>query len=299
MSQRLSASLAENLRVLEEKFGDSADYYAKKLRFGAVPAAIVMFDGISSVQNLWNILLDAASGTWALGGRLRLAKDGAAAFALLLHASDLPAEPAPVADWPAAVRALTAGMALVLLDGCPQAIAFSVQSFAYRAVSAPSAEGNLRGSREGFTELLRVNISLLRRLIRTDTLVIEAAQCDTATRTEYALCYVRGAADPEKLEKLRRRLQSARPPVLLDSSYFAPWLRPEPFRLFSPFGYTERPAVAAAKLCEGKAVILVNGSPSAMIVPYLFAENFECLDDYGGTAYFATLLRLLNMRPSC
>lgn len=58
--------------------------------------------------------------------------------------------------------------------------------------------------------------------------------------------------------------------------------------------YTERPIVAAAKLREGKFVILVNGSPSALILPTLFCENFECLDDYAGTAYFASFLRVLK-----
>ena len=52
--------------------------------------------------------------------------------------------------------------------------------------------------------------------------------------------------------------------------------------------------MAAAKLREGKFVILVNGSPSALILPTLFCENFECLDDYAGTAYFASFLRVLK-----
>ena len=58
--------------------------------------------------------------------------------------------------------------------------------------------------------------------------------------------------------------------------------------------YTERPAVAAAKLCEGKLVILVNGSPSALVLPALFSEQFECLDDYASTAVFSSFLRVLK-----
>lgn len=80
----------------------------------------------------------------------------------------------------------------------------------------------------------------------------------------------------------------------MDSSYFVPWLFPCKIRTFAPVRYTERPIVAAAKLREGKFVILVNGSPSALILPTLFCENFECLDDYAGTAYFASFLRVLK-----
>ena len=152
----------------------------------------------------------------------------------------------------------------------------------------------LRGSREGFTDLLRVNLSLLRRLIRTDTLMQEAAQAHTCCNTEYALCYCKDRADPAMVRRVRAILQSARPELLLDSSYFVPWLFPCRFRLFSPVSYTERPAVAAAKLCEGKIIVLVNGSPSAMILPTLFCENFDCLDDYATTAFFSSFLRILK-----
>lgn len=185
-------------------------------------------------------------------------------------------------------------MAVLLLDGCGQGIAFSVQGLKFRSVEEPSGEGSLRGSREGFADLLRVNLSLLRRLIRTDALVQEVAQAACPMQTEYALCYCRDKADPAAVARVRQALQKAKPALLLDSSYFLPWLFPTKLRLFAPVSYTERPAVAAAKLCEGKLVILVNGSPSALVLPSLFCENFDCLDDYATTAVFSSLVRLLK-----
>ncbi len=96
------------------------------------------------------------------------------------------------------------------------------------------------------------------------------------------------------MARVRRTLQEAKPELLLDSSYFVPWLFPARCRLFAPVSYTERPASAAAKLCEGKIVILVNGSPSALVLPSLFCENFDCLDDYATTALFSSFLRILK-----
>ena len=113
-------------------------------------------------------------------------------------------------------------------------------------------------------------------------------------KTEYALCYCKGKVSPGALAQVRKILAQAKPELLLDSSYFVPWLFPCRFRLFSPVSYTERPAVAAAKLCEGKIIVLVNGSPSAMILPTLFCENFDCLDDYATTAFFSSFLRILK-----
>lgn len=290
--EQLSSHLAANLAELNARFGRSADFYAKELELYHCKGAIVLFDGMASLKGLWQLLLDAASRRTPPGPAEQLT--GEQVFALLFEHSALPAEPAPVEDWDALIRRLTAGMAVLLLDGCAKGIAFSVQSLNARSVDEPAGEGNLRGSREGFADLLRVNTSLLRRCFRNDALVIEIDQADCEMKTEYALCYCRDTADPKAVQKVRQTLQRARPQLLLDSSYFVPWLFPCKIRTFAPVRYTERPIVAAAKLREGKFVILVNGSPSALILPTLFCENFECLDDYAGTAYFASFLRVLK-----
>ncbi len=128
---------------------------------------------------------------------------------------------------------MTAGMAVLLMDGCDRGIAFSVQNLKFRSVGEPEGEGNLRGSREGFSDLLRINLSLLRRLIRTEALVQEVAQADTPMATEYALCYCKGQVSPQALEYVRKALTAAKPAMLLDSSYFLPWLLPASFRLFT------------------------------------------------------------------
>ena len=289
---QLSSSLSENLAAFNTMFGPSADYYAKQVTLGGCPGAILLFDGMASLSTLWTLLLDAVDRADRFAGRPQAS--ARQIFEGLLYHSDLPAQGSPVRSTEEAVQLLTAGFAVVLLDGWAQGIAVAAQSLQFRSIGEPSGEGNLRGSREGFSDLLRVNLSLLRRLVRSEALVLEVAQAGTAMGTEYALCYCRDKADREMVAKVRDTLRQAKPELLLDSSYFIPWLLPVRCRLFTPAGYTERPAVAAAKLCEGKMVVLVNGSPSAMVLPALFAENFECLDDYATTAFFSSFLRVLK-----
>ena len=291
--QQLSQNLSANLAALDRMFGPSADYYAKEITIYHCKAVILLFDGMASLDSLWTLLLDAAS-RQAPPVQPGQCCTGMQAYELILHDSAFPAENAPVEDMDELTKRLTAGMAVLLLDGCAKGIAFSVQGLKFRSVGEPSGEGNLRGSREGFADLLRVNLSLLRRLIRSEQLVQEAAQADTGMRTEYAICYCKNKADPAMVQHVRKTLAAAKPELLLDSSYFVPWLLPGKARLFTPVSYTERPAVVAAKLCEGKIVVLVNGSPSAMVLPALFCENFECLDDYASTAVFSSFLRVLK-----
>ena len=288
--QQLSRELAENLAALDALFGASADYYSKSITIYHCRGNIVLFDGMASLESLWQLLLEGAS-------RHTLPPEqhtGPQVFRLILQDSVFPAESQPVEDMEDLIRRLTAGMAVLLLDGCPQGIAFSVQGLKFRSVEEPEGEGNLRGSREGFADLLRINLSLLRRLIRNGDLVQEVAQADTPAKTESGVCYCRSVADPAMVQRVKRLLATAKPEMLLDSSYFMPWLLPGRWRLFSPVSYTQRPAVAAAKLCEGRILILVNGSPSALVLPALFCENFECLDDYASTAVFSSFLRLLK-----
>lgn len=288
---QLSEHLETNLAALNARLGSSADFYAKPIELYHCRGAILLFDGMASMESLWELLLDAVSRQTPEQKDLYT---GEAVFNLLDRHSALPAEPDPVEDWETLMQRLTAGMAVLLLDGCKKGLAFSVQSLKFRSIEEPSGEGNIRGSREGFSDLLRVNLSLLRRLIRTDALVLEVQASACAMKTEYAVCYWRGKVSPAAVERVRETLRKADPQLLLDSSYFVPWLFPCRVRTLTPCSYTERPAVAAAKLSEGKILVLINGSPSVMILPTLFCENFECLDDYAQPAFFASFLRMLK-----
>ena len=290
--QQLSRSLSANLAQLKDSFGQSADFYSKQVQLYGCPCAILLFDGMASLSSLWTVLLDAASRHTPAAAQSKL--EGEQVFALIFHQSDLPAESTPVADMADLVRRMTAGMAVLLMDGCDRGIAFSVQNLKFRSVGEPEGEGNLRGSREGFSDLLRINISLLRRLIRTETLTVETMICGERTATEVALVYDRSLAPEELVKQIRGRLSKAKLPVLFDSSYLVPFLQRGRFSFFQQAGYTERPATACAKLCEGKIIILVNGSPFAMIIPYFFSEHFQSLDDYSTKAYFASFIRMIK-----
>ena len=179
-------------------------------------------------------------------------------------------------------------------SGFMSASYLSITEEDYSGVTTPSGEGNMRGSQEAFTELLRNNVSLLRRQFRSGTLVAEIATAHTRAKTEYCLCYDSALAPSETIHALRDRLEKIELPVLLDSAYFASFLKQDKLNLFPAAAYTERPATACARLCEGKAVVLVAGCPYAMVVPSFFAEHFECLDDYASGAVFAGLIRLLK-----
>ena len=286
--EKLSPRLQDTLAMLKERFGDSSDFYSKPATVAGIPCAIVLFTGISSPEKLWVMALDA------LNRDPIFPMDGPALRDRLLCQSVIPTESDPLENRSELIQKLCGGLSVLLIDGCAGGVAFSTQQMPQRSISTPSGEGDIRGSHEAFTEQLRSNVSLLRRQFRGGTLAAEIAVADTRAKTEYCLCYDKELASPETVAYLKKKLASVNIPVLLDSSYFASFLKRDTLNLFPAAAYTERPATACARLCEGKLVVLVAGSPFAMVVPSFFSENFETLDDYSSGAVFSGLIRILK-----
>ena len=40
--------------------------------------------------------------------------------------------------------------------------------------------------------------------------------------------------------------------------------------------------------------ILIDGTPSVIIIPHLFAEEFQSVDDYSNRPYYAAFIRILK-----
>jgi spore germination protein KA len=284
----LPKQLEENLSDLEKMFGDSSDFYTKRMQLAGIDCAAVLFAGISSQEKMWIMALDAMS---HIPGNIHT---GEQLGTFLLQDSRIPSESPPIRTKTELIQKLCGGMSVLLIDGFSGGIAFSTQDMPQRSVSKPDSEGDIRGSQEGFTELLRSNIAMLRRQFRSGTLTAEIMTANSLAQTEYAVCYDRTLAPRASVERIKKRLAEIEIPVLLDSSYFASFLKKDKWNLFPIASYTERTATACARLCEGKILILVAGSPSVMILPGFFSENFECLDDYSSSAVFSGLIRILK-----
>ena len=287
-NQPLGQALAENQAFLQTMFGGSSDFYTKSFTICGCRCCIAMFAGLSSPEKLCIMVLHA------LGQGVPGCKAGLQLVQYLAEQSCLPTEQTLITTRTQLVEALAGGMAVLLVEGSSQALAFSTQDMPGRSVTNPSGEGNMRGPQDAFTEHLRNNISQLRRQFRTGSFAAEICTANTRAKTEYAICYDTALAPADVVQTLKQRLAGVQIPVLLDSTYFASFLKQDKLNLFPAAAYTERPATACARICEGKIVILVSGSPLAMVVPSFFAEHFECLDDYSSGAVFAGLIRLLK-----
>ncbi len=187
------------------------------------------------------------------------------------------------------------GFAVFGVDGYDQMLAIGVQGFKFRSVSEPESELVQRGSREGFNEAMRINMTLVRRRMKNPSLVFETFTVGTESKTEIAMCYIKGTATDSSVNEMRDRLKKCDIKIVLGAGYLVPYLEDSgKNEIFTGVGITERPDSLCGKLMEGRIGIIVDGTPSVLVMPHLFVENFHSIDDYSNRPYFAAITRILK-----
>ncbi len=184
------------------------------------------------------------------------------------------------------------GFAAILIDGCDFAVSFGVQGYKVRSVSDPIDETMLRGAKEGFIESSQINMSLIRRRLRTDKLKFERISVGLESNTPIIVSYLEEKVSKPMLNKLKKELNNVEIEGLLSSTYLSGLLNKG--GIFGTVGVTERPDTVSSKLQEGKIALIVDGSPFVLVVPFLFMENFESFDDYATKPAYASYMRYIK-----
>jgi len=193
------------------------------------------------------------------------------------------------------LQGIVYGDTILLTDGYAEGLILNTKGWGSRSVTEPDNEKVLRGPREGFNEALMMNLSLLRRKIRSSDLKMEFQVFGTRTNTKCCICYLDGVVNQEVLAELKKRLETLSIDGILDANYITEMIRDAPYSPIKTLGSTEKPDVVAAKLLEGRVALFTDGTPVVLTIPYLFIENFQSDDDYYINYYFSSICRLLRL----
>lgn len=192
-----------------------------------------------------------------------------------------------ITDFDAIIRNILSGVTCMFVEGYEACIAIDCRTYPARSVDEPEKDKSLRGSRDGFVETIVFNTALIRRRIRDPHLVMQMFDVGKSSRTDVTLCYMSDRVDTQLLQKITGQLKNMdcealrmNQQSLAEALFKRKWFNP-----FPKFKFTERPDTAAACLLEGKIVILVDNSPSAMILPTSIFDIIEEANDY----YFPTI----------
>lgn len=200
-------------------------------------------------------------------------------------------------EYETAILNLLSGQTVLFIDGFDRCIVMDCRSYPARSVSEPEKDKTLRGSKDGFVETLILNAALIRRRIRDPLLTIETLHAGRRSMTDIALCYIEDRIDRKMLDKIREKIKcldvdslTMNQQSLAECLYPYKWYNP-----FPKFKFTERPDTAAASVLEGNLVVLVDNSPSAMVLPSSVFDIIEEADDYYFPPITGTYLRFSRL----
>lgn len=288
LSDRLGSNLLENMVKVRKLFGNSSDLVDRQIMVSGIPVALLLCEGMVSSQFYSQFIVQPFT-------HLKLEQSTPQRLSEWIRTqSILAAEQKEFRTFGELFKFMMSGFVIILIDGVDYGTACGLQGYQYRSVSEPSGETNLRGSREGFVEPIRINQALIRRRIQSPTLRFELFPVGEKSRTDISLVYLSDAVSPELLREIKYRVSKLTPDIILSSGYLQPFLENRPLSLFSGIHVTQRPDTLCAKINEGRVGILVDGTPFALIIPYLFNEHFQSMDDYAMRPYYATFIRLLK-----
>ncbi|MGN1378273.1 MAG: spore germination protein [Dorea sp.] len=280
LNKKIAASREENAAYMNQvlPLKDSFDMIQRDIVIGGRMSSFYFIDGFTKDETMLKIM----------DSLMKVTKEDMPPDATRFSRECVPyVEVDVLLNFDQVMKNVLSGVTCVFIDGYEACIAIDCRTYPARSVEEPDKDKSLRGSRDGFVETIVFNTALMRRRIRDPHLVMEMTEVGDSSRTDVAICYMSDRVDQELLKNVSNRIQAIQTDdlrmnqqSLAECLFKRKWYNP-----FPKFKFTERPDTAAACLLEGKVVILVDNSPSAMILPTSIYDMIEEANDY----YFPTL----------
>lgn len=164
-----------------------------------------------------------------------------------------------------------------------------------RGIQEPPTSRVIKGPREGFVEDIYTNIGLVRKRLKTPNFQIVELSVGKQTQTNISVCYLKGIAKEEILNKIISKIKQIDIDGIIDSFYIESYLEDDRIKFFKRSGTTEKPDILCAKLLEGRVGILVDGSPVAITLPFVLFEDLQSSQDYFTIPAMATFARVMRL----
>ena len=182
----------------------------------------------------------------------------------------------------------------LFIDTLSVAFTIDVKGFESRSISEPKNEIVVRGSQESFVEKLRTNTSMIRRLINNENLIVENASVGKVSKTKIAICYIKDIANDDLVAEVKYRINNLNVDNIISSGQLEQLIQ-DNNSMFPQLIASERPDKSANHLLEGRVVVLVNGSPYALIMPGVFIDFLSSPEDVNLKYQYSNLLKVVRI----
>ena len=282
--------------------GESFDIVERKLSIGGRDGRMYFLDGLSDSQK-GQLLLDFLMG---ISERQMNKIQSADQFIQSLFPY---ITTKTESDVDMAAKQMYSGLAAIILDGLDKIIIADIRRYPLRSIEEPEKEKTLRGAKDGFNESIMSNIGLIRRRIRDNRLIFKYHMIGAKSKTDVAVCYMKGIVDDALLTKVTSALSNIKTDSISvgDQSVVEQLMKEfhrgkggiaSSFNPFPKVRYTQRPDVVCAHITEGKIAIIVDNSPTVLLLPVGIFNFTQDTDDYYFpliTGNYLRLLRIFNM----
>ncbi len=286
-TQKVCRTIGENRQIMSQllPIQESFDLIRRDIRIGGRDCALYFIDGMLKDEVLFKIM----------DSLMKIPASDMPQDAGCFSWQSVPYSEVDVyGDFDRILRNILSGVPVLFVDGYEAAIAIDCRTYPARGVDEPAKDKSLRGSRDGFVETVSFDTALIRRRIRDPHLVMEMLEVGDSSRSDVVLSYMNNLADPKLLSNLREKIKAIHvsdlcmnQQSLAEALIGSKWYNP-----FPKFKFTERPDTTAACIMEGKVAILVDNSPSAMILPTSILDMIEEANDYYFPAWTSLYLKV-------
>ncbi|MDR1620397.1 MAG: spore germination protein [Clostridiales bacterium] len=259
-----SRFLFENERRLRQEFrcNVNSDILLRRFRLGqSVDALAVCMNGMASGGMINDFILRQGMRPGCMDG----AAGSPARFAMDNIFAQQESE--CTADWQTIKMAILDGKTAVFIEGDELAVLMDTRGYEKRGVENAQNEKVVKGPQEGFNESLRTNITLLRRIIKTDDFVCEFQHAGGKNNVQLAIAYRQDVVNPNLLKEVKRRLHNVRARMLTSDGAIERMTERYGLSPLPQVLSTERPDRTAAHIMQGHVAVLLEGSPTASVMP--------------------------------
>ncbi|MRX72883.1 spore germination protein [Bacillus lacus] len=290
VQKELYSDISENKEVISKVFGDSYDLIVQDMLLGDQTGFICYLSSMADKQKVALEIWQPLSVTYDEQKDAKVIKSLGELKKLLYadRSSSL------VTTFHELLWKIVTGHVVISFNGIPEMLALQVGGIEKRTIVEPSTQTILRGPKDGFVEDIQTNMSLIRRRVKNPRIRFEASIIGAESRTTVVLAYINDYTSPKIVEEIRSRMNSINTSAILDSGNVEEFLTDETFTPFPLILNSERPDSIAANLMEGKAAILVDGSPFVLVVPSVFSDFFQATEDYYQPFFMASFVRLIR-----
>ena len=287
---RISTDLQLNIDRYQRLFADCADIKMRRMALGQNKSRECFIAYIE--VSVSNMLLE----TTALGRALAYlgeAPDEEVNSVLDKNAMGI-SDVTPFLYVEDAAQGMLTGDAILFVDGYDKALKIADKGYPGAAIKEPDSEKSIRGSREGFTDSIKMNTALIRKRLRSTRVRVKELEQGVRSHTKVDMVYMQDLANPMVLEEIQKRLEAYEIDGVLDSGVIEQLAERKWYSPFPQFQTTQRPDRAALAVMEGRVVVLSDNSPVALILPTDFNSFIKTSDDYYNRFEEATFARILR-----